>query len=148
MDSSKIETGFLTVVQRFGSALNLNIHFHTLAIDGVFIKDQNGKIKFTPQEKFSNADVETVLNQAQRKMIGTKIRKVGSFGGANEKAAITGTINNSYSSPTGGGNTGSCVDNTSQTGTNACKNVSCSSYSQHLCGLSVCCKWSKAGNAT
>jgi hypothetical protein len=27
------------VCQRFGGALNLNIHFHTLALDGVFILD-------------------------------------------------------------------------------------------------------------
>ena len=29
-------TGGVTVIQRFGSALNLNIHFHTLMIDGVY----------------------------------------------------------------------------------------------------------------
>ena len=29
--------GAITVVQRFGSALNLNIHFHTLMPDGVFV---------------------------------------------------------------------------------------------------------------
>jgi hypothetical protein len=29
-------TGTVTVIQRFGGALNLNVHFHTLAVDGVF----------------------------------------------------------------------------------------------------------------
>jgi hypothetical protein len=29
-------TGGVTFVQRFGSALNLNVHFHTVAIDGVY----------------------------------------------------------------------------------------------------------------
>ncbi len=29
-------SGGVTFVQRFGSALNLNIHFHTVALDGVF----------------------------------------------------------------------------------------------------------------
>ena len=29
-------TGAVTVVQRFGSALNLNVHFHALVIDGVY----------------------------------------------------------------------------------------------------------------
>jgi len=28
--------GCVTVIQRFGGALNLNIHFHTLLFDGVF----------------------------------------------------------------------------------------------------------------
>jgi hypothetical protein len=26
----------VTAIQRFGSALNLNVHFHTLAVQGVF----------------------------------------------------------------------------------------------------------------
>jgi len=29
-------SGCVTVIQRFGGALNLNIHFHTLLFDGVF----------------------------------------------------------------------------------------------------------------
>jgi hypothetical protein len=31
-----LKTGGVTVIQRFGSALNLNVHFHTLMIDGVY----------------------------------------------------------------------------------------------------------------
>ena len=30
-------TGAVTVVQRFGSALNLNVHFHLLFLDGVYV---------------------------------------------------------------------------------------------------------------
>ncbi|MBW2401881.1 MAG: transposase [Deltaproteobacteria bacterium] len=30
------QCGAVTFVQRFGSALNLNLHFHTLALDGVY----------------------------------------------------------------------------------------------------------------
>ena len=30
-------TGAVTLIQRFGSALNLNIHFHTLFLDGVYV---------------------------------------------------------------------------------------------------------------
>jgi hypothetical protein len=29
------QTGAVTLIQRFGSALNLNIHFHMLFLDGV-----------------------------------------------------------------------------------------------------------------
>jgi Putative transposase len=32
-------TGAVTVVQRFGSALNLNVHFHMLFLDGVYLAD-------------------------------------------------------------------------------------------------------------
>lgn len=31
-----IETGSVTVIQRFGGALNLNTHFHILFMDGVY----------------------------------------------------------------------------------------------------------------
>jgi ribosomal protein S27E len=31
-------TGVVTLIQRFGSALNLNIHFHMLFLDGVYVK--------------------------------------------------------------------------------------------------------------
>jgi len=32
-------TGAVTLVQRFGSALNLNVHFHMLFLDGVYLSD-------------------------------------------------------------------------------------------------------------
>ncbi|MCF6263497.1 MAG: IS91 family transposase [Xanthomonadales bacterium] len=35
------QTGAVTLIQRFGSALNLNIHFHSLFLDGVYIGDAN-----------------------------------------------------------------------------------------------------------
>ena len=31
------KTGAVTLIQRFGSALNLNIHFHMLFLDGVYV---------------------------------------------------------------------------------------------------------------
>lgn len=33
---STAKTGVVTLIQRFGSALNLNLHFHALFIDGVY----------------------------------------------------------------------------------------------------------------
>jgi hypothetical protein len=33
------ETGAVTLIQRFGSALNLNVHFHMLFLDGVYLAD-------------------------------------------------------------------------------------------------------------
>jgi len=35
-------TGAVTLIQRFGSALNLNIHFHMLFLDGVYVDGANG----------------------------------------------------------------------------------------------------------
>ncbi|MCH8312665.1 MAG: transposase [Nitrospinae bacterium] len=39
-------TGAVTLIQRFGSALNLNSHFHMLFLDGVYI--ETPKTKFRP----------------------------------------------------------------------------------------------------
>lgn len=35
-------TGAVTLIQRFGSALNLNIHFHMLFLNGVYVDHLNG----------------------------------------------------------------------------------------------------------
>jgi hypothetical protein len=34
-------TGAVTLIQRFGSALNLNVHLHMLYLDGVYVEDNN-----------------------------------------------------------------------------------------------------------
>jgi len=39
-------TGAVTLIQRFGSALNLNIHFHMLFLDGVYAQDTSGRYYF------------------------------------------------------------------------------------------------------
>jgi hypothetical protein len=52
--------GAVTIVQRFGGALNTNIHFHTLAIDGVFWKDGD-TVRFHPSPSLDDADVDEVL---------------------------------------------------------------------------------------
>jgi transposase-like zinc-binding protein/putative transposase len=41
-------TGTLTVIQRVGSGLNLNVHFHTLVFDGVFRRTPEGGLTFHP----------------------------------------------------------------------------------------------------
>jgi hypothetical protein len=40
------QTGSVTLIQRFGSALNLNVHFHMLFLDGVYAKNKYGKATF------------------------------------------------------------------------------------------------------
>ncbi len=40
--STGARTGVVTLIQRFGSALNLNIHLHMLILDGVYTLEQNG----------------------------------------------------------------------------------------------------------
>jgi hypothetical protein len=41
--------GSVTVIQRFGGGLNLNVHYHTLLFDGVFFTNRaNGALDFRP----------------------------------------------------------------------------------------------------
>jgi hypothetical protein len=41
-------SGSVTVIQRFGGGLNLNIHFHTLLFDRVFFEGQEGALAPCP----------------------------------------------------------------------------------------------------
>ena len=38
---STAQTGAVTLIQRFWSALNLNIHFHILFLDGVYVSKRS-----------------------------------------------------------------------------------------------------------
>ena len=40
------QAGAVTLIQRFGSALNLNIHFHMLFLDGVYVDRPDGSARF------------------------------------------------------------------------------------------------------
>ncbi len=41
-----LQTGAVTVIQRFGSAANLNVHFHCLALDGAYRIGAGGRPRF------------------------------------------------------------------------------------------------------
>jgi Putative transposase len=38
--------GAVTFVQRFDSALRLNVHFHSLVLDGVYVQGEGGRLDF------------------------------------------------------------------------------------------------------
>jgi len=40
------QTGAVTLIQCFGGALNLNVHYHMLFLDGVYIEAKNGTLRF------------------------------------------------------------------------------------------------------
>jgi hypothetical protein len=58
------QTGAVTFVQRFGGALNLNPHAHSILPDGLFIADALaedgtvGRLRFEPLPPPTTADVE------------------------------------------------------------------------------------------
>jgi hypothetical protein len=44
--ATRARTGAVTLIQRFGSALNLNLHFHMLFLDGVYVERPDGSLTF------------------------------------------------------------------------------------------------------
>jgi hypothetical protein len=65
----KVLPGAITFVQTFGSALNLNIHFHTLLMDGVFIDTPvEEPITFLELPFVSQQDVDKLLLKIARRV--------------------------------------------------------------------------------
>ena len=60
----------MTLIQRFGSALNLNLHFHVLFIDSVFSPKSNAALRFhrvnAATSKEFNALVATISERVAR----------------------------------------------------------------------------------
>jgi hypothetical protein len=48
------QTGAVTLNQRYGSALNLNIHFHMFYLNGVYAEDNYCKTHFHPTKKITD----------------------------------------------------------------------------------------------
>ena len=64
------QTGAVTLIQRFGSALNLNLHLHMLFLDGVYAQDASGNPRFhrtkTPASQQLNTLVHTISQRVAR----------------------------------------------------------------------------------
>jgi hypothetical protein len=67
--------GAVTAIQRAGSALDLNIHFHSLVLDGVYVPGPRGKPpRFVPLP-IETADVERTAHRLARRVESLLIRK-------------------------------------------------------------------------
>ena len=62
------KVGAITVVQRFGGALNLNVHFHSIYTDGVFYEDEKGKEAFKEMIP-SHEEVVTLTKKLKHRLI-------------------------------------------------------------------------------
>ncbi len=62
------QCGAVTFVQRFGDALNLNVHFHSLLSDGVYAPGPGGALRFHPLPPPEDAEVERVVGQVARRI--------------------------------------------------------------------------------
>src|SRR5262249_62397713 len=57
---SRADTGAVTLIQRFGSAANLNIHLHCLVLDGVYLS-RDGAAVFHEAAALTVEELEVLL---------------------------------------------------------------------------------------
>jgi len=79
-------TGAVTLIQRFGSALNLNIHFHLLVLDGVYRREGEGRLVFVPVPSPSTEELKGLVQRIAER-IGRSLERSG---------LITRDIDNAY----------------------------------------------------
>ena len=60
--NKQAKTGAVTLIQRFGSALNLNIHFHMLFLEGAISENPWGGTTFTRIKAPSHDDMVTLVH--------------------------------------------------------------------------------------
>ena len=59
-----IETGSVCFIQRFGSGLNLNIHFHILISEGGYYLNKRKRAKFLKIRSLVEDDINQILHDA------------------------------------------------------------------------------------
>ena len=69
------QSGTVTVVQRFGSGLELNVHFHALGLDGVFAPGADGTLRFHRLPPPSDADVARLVATIARRVERLLVRR-------------------------------------------------------------------------
>ena len=62
LKSDEGQGGAVTLIQRFGSAANLNIHLHGLGLDGVYRCDANGSPSFVEADAPTDEELHTLLH--------------------------------------------------------------------------------------
>jgi len=60
---SQAATGAVTLIQRFGSAANLNIHLHGLVLDGVYHTGAEGAPVFHPAPALTDEQLQALLGK-------------------------------------------------------------------------------------
>ncbi len=63
------ETGMVTALQRFGGAVNLHLHAHTVVIDGVFAPTADGALAFHPAAPPTPDALRRVVARVRRRVV-------------------------------------------------------------------------------
>jgi len=78
IERQKVQPGSVTFIQRFGSAMNLNLHYHVIFLEGVYLDrtDQGRTPRFLPGEPPTDTDIADVVQKISRRVI-RKLRQLG-----------------------------------------------------------------------
>lgn len=70
------QTGAVTLIQRFGSALNLNLHYHLLFLDVAYTQGESDRLEFR-RSRESTSEELTVLAETLARRIGRYLTRRG-----------------------------------------------------------------------
>ena len=68
-------SGAVAIIQRFGAALNVNVHTHALVLDGVFVEDATGTLVFHPGPPPDGAALDVLLATIARRIERLLVRR-------------------------------------------------------------------------
>jgi putative transposase/transposase-like zinc-binding protein len=90
-ERATVHPGSVTFLQRFGSALNLNLHFHCVFIEGVYLDRTAAGLKprFVPAAPPTDTDIAAVIQKISRRVIRT-LRRLGYLETGMEPPVATG----------------------------------------------------------
>jgi len=87
----EVHPGSVTFIQRFGSAINLHLHFHVVFLEGVYLDraDQGRTPRFVTGEPPMDTDIADVVQKISRRVI-RKLRQLGYLEAGIDAAGATG----------------------------------------------------------
>src|SRR2546430_1952389 len=87
----QVHPGSVSFLQRFGSSINLNLHFHIIFLEGVSLErtDQGRTPRFLAGEPPTDADIAAVLQKISRRVI-RQLRHLGYLEAGIDDAVATG----------------------------------------------------------
>jgi hypothetical protein len=91
LERATVHPGSVTFIQRFGSAINVNLHVHGVFMEGVYL-DRTAvglKPRFVTSEAPSDADIAAVLQKISHRVI-RKLRRLGYLETGLEPPVATG----------------------------------------------------------
>ena len=91
VERQQVQPGSVTFIQRFGSALNLNVPYHLIFLEGVYLDrtDQSRKPRFLKVEPPTDSDIADVVQKISRRVIRT-LRRLGYLKAGIDDAMATG----------------------------------------------------------